>query len=76
MLGDGGTYPAGSPNVYAHVDSGMAGLVTEGWSSGIDNTYGSDNFDKLGKVHFTIHANYEGMGKEGPVESVMEAGLW
>jgi hypothetical protein len=68
MAGNGENYPSGSPNVYPHNDAGMAGQVDEGWSSGNDNTYGSDFFDDLGKVHFTINAVYEGKGKEGPVD--------
>jgi len=68
MLGDGESYPAGSPNVYPHLDDGMAGQVDEGWSCGSDSTYGSDWFDNLGKVKFSIHAIYEGKGKEGPVD--------
>ncbi|MFA5781499.1 MAG: hypothetical protein WC868_04440 [Bacteroidales bacterium] len=68
MTGDGEAYPAGTPHVYPHNDAGMAGQVDEGWSSGNDNTYGSDFFDDLGKVHFTINAVYEGKGKEGIVD--------
>ncbi|NTW31831.1 MAG: hypothetical protein HGB12_04270, partial [Bacteroidetes bacterium] len=68
MAGDGEAYPSGTAHVYPHNDEGMAGQVNEGWSSGNDVTYGSDSFDDLGKVHFTINANYEGKGKEGPVE--------
>jgi len=68
MIGDGEAYPIGTAHVYPHNDAGMAGQVNEGWSSGNDNTYGSDDFDDLGKVHFTINAIYEGKGKEGPVD--------
>jgi len=68
MLGDGESYPSGTPHVYPHTDTGMAGYVSQGWSSGADNTYGSDNFDNLGKVNFKIKARYEGKGKEGPVD--------
>ncbi|MEI6764975.1 MAG: hypothetical protein WCM76_04990 [Bacteroidota bacterium] len=68
MLGDGESYPTGTPNVYPHNDAGMAGQVDQGWSAGNDNIYGNDGFDDLGKVHFTINALYEGKGKEGPVD--------
>lgn len=66
MAGNGEGYPAGSPHVFTHVDDGIT--VTGGWSSGADNTYGSDKFDELGRTHFTINALYEGKGKEGPVD--------
>lgn len=66
MPGIGESYPAGSPNVYTHVDDGIT--VLDGWSSGTDHTYGSDKFDELGRAHFTINALYEGKGKEGPVD--------
>jgi len=68
MTGNGESFPAGTPHVFPHNDEGMAGQVDEGWSSGNDNTYGSDWFDDLGKVHFSINAIYEGKGKEGPVD--------
>jgi hypothetical protein len=38
------------------------------WMPGPDGTLGSDNFDQLGKVHFTINANYEGFGREGSID--------
>jgi len=67
MLGNGEDYPAGSPNVFTH-DDDIYGTVTEGWSAGNDGTYGDDFFEKLGKTHITIHANYTGDGREGPVD--------
>ncbi len=68
MIGNGEDYPIGSPHVFPHLDAGMAGQVDSGWCAGADNTYGSDWFDNLGKVHFNINAIYEGKGKEGPVD--------
>jgi hypothetical protein len=44
------------------------GWVSEGWYGGEDNTYGDDFFENLGKTHFTIHALYEGSGREGSVD--------
>jgi len=44
------------------------GMVTSGWYHGADGTYGDDFFENLGKTHFKIRAEYEGMGKEGPVD--------
>ncbi len=44
------------------------GMVDSGWYYGADKTYGDDFFENLGKVHFKIHATYEGLGKEGPVD--------
>ena len=68
MLGDGESYPAGTPNVYPHNDKGMAGQVDSGWSAGADNVYGDDNFQIPGMTHFKFHAIYEGQGKEGCVD--------
>ncbi|MGA2296673.1 MAG: hypothetical protein ABSG15_03895, partial [FCB group bacterium] len=67
MLGNGESYPAGSPNVFPH-DDDIYGHVDSGWSAGADGTYGDDFFEDLGKVHFKIHAIYNGAGKEGPVD--------
>lgn len=39
-----------------------------GWSVGDDGTRGDDDFENLGKTHFTIHTQYEGKGKEGSVD--------
>ncbi len=50
------------------------GTVESGWYAGEDNTYGDDFFEKLGTVHFRIHAQYEGLGREGPVE--LSKGGW
>lgn len=47
-------------------DAFMPGDST--WKPGADGKYGSDEFDELGRVHFTINALYEGKGKEGPVD--------
>ncbi|MBN1597426.1 MAG: T9SS type A sorting domain-containing protein [Bacteroidales bacterium] len=44
------------------------GKVDSGWYSGADGTYGDDFFETLGKTHITIHADYEGRGREGSVE--------
>lgn len=65
MLDDGEdwlNYPAVPfiDDIYGRVDSG--------WYGGNDNTYGDDFFENLGKTHFRIKANYEGKGKEGPIE--------
>jgi len=46
----------------------LAGVVDSGWYHGADMTYGDDEFETLGKVHFTIKADYEGRGREGQVE--------
>ncbi len=40
----------------------------EGWSSGTDNTYGDDKFEKLGRTNIKINVGFEGKGKEGPLE--------
>ncbi len=44
------------------------GWVTKGWYGGEDGTYGDDYFEKLGKTHFTIKAQYQGLGREGSVD--------
>ncbi len=44
------------------------GMVDSGWYCGADNTYGDDFFENLGKTHFKFRVNYEGLGKEGPVD--------
>lgn len=44
------------------------GMVNSGWYNGVDNTYGDDFFEDLGKTHIQIHADYEGRGREGSVE--------
>jgi hypothetical protein len=67
MEGNGESYPAGSPNVFNHTDD-IYGLVDDGWSAGADGYYGDDLFEKLGITHFTIHAIYEGDGREGLVD--------
>jgi hypothetical protein len=66
MADNGEDHLAGTPHVFSHVDDGIT--INKGWSAGGDDTYGSDKFDQLGKAHFTIHALYEGKGKEGPVD--------
>lgn len=62
MPGNGEDYP-NYPAVPFRDD--IYGMVNSGWYSGPDNTYGDDFFEKLGKTHFRIHANYEGKGREG-----------
>ncbi len=62
MPGNGEEYP-GYPAIPFRDD--IYGMVNSGWYSGSDNTYGDDFFEKLGKTHFRIHANYEGKGREG-----------
>ncbi|MBN1415173.1 MAG: hypothetical protein JW973_08750 [Bacteroidales bacterium] len=44
------------------------GTVNSGWYYGADTTYGDDFFEKLGKTHFRIHANFEGKGREGTLD--------
>ncbi|MBL0173940.1 MAG: hypothetical protein IPP94_01535 [Ignavibacteria bacterium] len=44
------------------------GWVTKGWYGGADGAYGDDFFENVGKTHFTINAQYEGLGREGPVD--------
>jgi hypothetical protein len=65
MPGNGEDYP--NKPVVPFEDLGY-GTVTSGWDSGSDNTYGDDTFENLGKTHFTIHASYEGTGREGSVD--------
>ncbi len=67
MLGNGEDYPIGSEGVFQHEDFGYA-IIDSGWSAGVDNTYGDDHFETLGKTRITILAQYEGKGKEGLVE--------
>ncbi len=67
MLGNGEDYPAGSPHVFSHQDD-IYGKVDSGWSAGADNTYGDDYYEKLGITNFKFHVQYEGMGKEGPID--------
>ena len=50
------------------------GMVDSGWYGGVDNTYGDDFFENLGKTHFKIHAVYQGQGREGPVD--ISKGAW
>ncbi len=47
---------------------GDFGIVKSGWYSGPDNTYGDDEFEKLGKTRIQIQAIYEGHGREGCIE--------
>ncbi|MDH7516706.1 MAG: hypothetical protein QHI48_12630, partial [Bacteroidota bacterium] len=65
MLGNGESYPD-EPKVPFKDD--IYGWVTSGWSAGPDGTYGDDFFEKLGRTHVTIHAVYEGTGREGCVD--------
>ena len=65
MPGNGEDYP-GYPAVPFKDD--IYGTVNSGWYNGADNTYGDDFFEKLGKTHFRIHANYEGRGREGSLD--------
>lgn len=60
--GDWADYPEEpfTDDIYGQIDSG--------WYSGADGTYGDDYFETLGKTHITIHADYEGRGREGSVE--------
>ncbi|NJK86681.1 MAG: hypothetical protein HC906_12635 [Bacteroidales bacterium] len=44
------------------------GMVNSGWSSGDDETYGTDFYEKPGETHIRIHASYEGKGREGSLE--------
>ncbi len=44
------------------------GMVDSGWYCGADGTYGDDFFENLGKTHFRFRAQYEGNGKEGPLD--------
>jgi hypothetical protein len=67
MSGDGENYPEGSENVFTHTDD-IWGEVKGGWSAGADGTYGDDLFEKLGKTRLSIHAIYEGKGREGLVD--------
>ena len=65
MKDDGETYP---PAIcISHYDN-LAGTVDSGWVSGPDQTFGDDEFEKLGSTHFTIKALYEGKGREGQLE--------
>ncbi len=66
MLGDGQDYE-NKPDV-PFTDEGMAGYVDSGWDIGADGEPGDDWFEKLGKTHIQIHAEYEGKGREGAVE--------
>ncbi|MBI5647170.1 MAG: hypothetical protein HY962_09590 [Ignavibacteriae bacterium] len=65
MTGNGEAYP-NEPAVPFKDD--IYGWVTSGWSSGADGTYGDDFFENLGKRHIRISAQYEGLGREGPVD--------
>ena len=65
MPGNGEEYPD-YPAVPFTDD--IYGAVSSGWYGGEDNTYGDDFFEKLGKTHFTIHADFEGKGREGSLE--------
>jgi hypothetical protein len=65
MKGDGEDYLAYPSSTF---QDGNYGMVDSGWYAGNDNTYGDDLFETLGKTHITIHADYEGRGREGNVE--------
>jgi hypothetical protein len=65
MLGKGEEYPEYPPTPFK---DDIYGWVTSGWYAGADNTYGDDFFETLGKTHFTLHAQYEGSGREGSVD--------
>lgn len=65
MKGDGEDYLAYPSSPF---QDGNYGMVDSGWYAGNDNTYGDDLFETLGKTHITIHADYEGRGREGTVE--------
>jgi len=65
MLGDGHAYkdfPVGT------FTDDIYGVVDSGWYAGTDNTYGDDKFENMGSTAITIHAVYEGKGREGLVE--------
>ncbi len=65
MKGDGESYLA-YPS--APFKDDIYGMVDSGWYDGPDGEYGDDFFETLGKTHITIHADYEGRGREGTVE--------
>ncbi len=65
MPGNGEDYP-NSPAVPFQDD--IYGMVESGWDSGADNTYGDDFYQKPGKTHIQIHANFEGRGREGSLD--------
>ncbi|NJM15387.1 MAG: hypothetical protein HC896_08430 [Bacteroidales bacterium] len=66
MPGNGEDYE-NKPDV-PFTDKEMAGYVDSGWDIGADGQPGDDWFENLGKTHITIHASYEGRGREGSVE--------
>ena len=65
MPGHGEDYPNEPPEPF---QDDIYGWVTSGWSAGDDGTYGDDFFETLGKTHFTIHAQFEGDGREGSLD--------
>lgn len=65
MIGNGEAYP---DHPWKPFKDDIYGMVTKGWFGGADSTYGDDFFENLGKTHFTIKAQYEGSGREGPVD--------
>ncbi|MDT8324206.1 MAG: hypothetical protein RRA94_08850, partial [Bacteroidota bacterium] len=62
MPGNGEDYPDEPAEPFK---DDIYGWVSSGWSSGDDNTYGDDFFEKPGKTHVTIHADFQGSGREG-----------
>ena len=65
MKENGEAYPEYPPESFK---DDIYGWVTSGWYGGADNTYGDDYFETLGKTHFTIKAQYEGLGREASVD--------
>ncbi len=65
MKGNGESYPEYPPTPFK---DDIYGWVSSGWYPGADDTYGDDFFETLGKTHFTIRAQYEGLGREGSVD--------
>ena len=65
MPGNGEDYPGYPVEPF---EDDIYGTVASGWYSGSDEVYGDDFFEKLGKTHFRLHANYEGKGREGTLD--------
>lgn len=62
MLGNGEDYPDEPAEPFK---DDIYGWVSSGWSGGADGAYGDDFFENLGKTHITIHADFQGSGREG-----------
>jgi hypothetical protein len=62
MPGNGEDYPDHPAEPFK---DDIYGWVSSGWFGGADNTYGDDFFENLGKTHVTIHADFQGSGREG-----------